>query len=147
MNENRRIAKSWLNDPDLRQWIAAESAVITDTAISAAFVAYLNNLPWIGPHLDWQKLGGSSLSLADDFDAVTWAHQRRIGQHPYALMVHSPSQPGLAASLEAVMGSIDFLVWKIPGAHYVCGCDSLDPIAPDFEDFVEYDGVEHLIGQ
>ncbi len=147
MNEDQQIAKSWLNDPDMRQWIATENAAIVDPSVSAAFVAYLNTLPWIGPHLNWQMLGGSSISLVDDFEAVAWARQRRIGRHPYALMVHAPSQPGLAASLEAVMGSIDFLVWKTPGAHYVCGCDSLDPVAPTFEDFVEYDGVEHLIGQ
>jgi hypothetical protein len=147
MNDNQQAARNWLDNPDLREWIAAENAVIADTNFSTAFVAYLNTLPWVGPHLDWQVLGGSSLSLADDFDAVAWARMRRIGQHPYALMVHASSQPGLAAPLEAIMGSIDFLVWKAPGVHYVCGCDSLDPIAPAFEDFVEYDGVEHLIGR
>jgi len=141
------MARSWLNDPGIRQWIAAENGAIAAPAISADFVAYLNTLPWIGPHLDWQILGGAPLSLADDFDAVAWARQRRIGQHLYALMIHSSSQPGLVAPLEAIMGSVDFLVWKAPGAHYICGCDSLDPLTPAFEDFVEYDGVEHLIGR
>ena len=147
MNENQRMPRSWLNEPDLQQWIIAENGSIADPVVSAAFVAYLNTLLWAGPHLDWQILGGSSLSLADDFDAVAWARHRRIGRHRYALMIHSSSQPGLVASLEAIIGSIDFLVWKTPGAHYVCGCDSIDPLTPAFEDFVEYDGVEHLIGR
>jgi hypothetical protein len=147
MNENSQISESWINEPHVRQWIVAESATIVDKAVSAAFVAYLNALPWIGPHLDWQTLGGSSLNLADDPDVLAWAHQHRIGRHPYALIVYAPSQPGLAASLEAVMGSIDIITWKAPGPHYMCGCDSLDPLVPIFEDFIEYDGIEHLIGQ
>ena len=139
--------QTWLNDPGTRQWIAAENGAIADPGISASFAGYLNTLPWVGLHLDWQILGGTSFSLATDFDAVAWARQRRIGQHLYGLMIHSPSQPGLVAPLEAIMGSIDFLVWKTPGVHYVCGCDSLEPLAPAFDDFVEYDGIEHLIGR
>jgi hypothetical protein len=147
MNESLQTSKFWINEPHVRQWITAQSATIVDTAVSAAFGAYLNALPWIGPHLDWRMLGGSSVNLADDPDILAWASQRRIGRHPYALIVYAPSQPGLAASLERVLESIDLLVWKAPGAHYLCGCDSLDPVAPAFEDFIEYDGIEHLRGQ
>jgi hypothetical protein len=147
MNEKRQILKSWVSEPHLRQWIVAESATIIDAAVSAAFAAYLNSLPWIGPHLDWQMLRGASLNLADDPDVVAWARQRRIGRHPYALIVYAPSQPGLAASLEALMRSIDIVTWKAPGPHYMCGCDSLDPLALAFEDFAEYNGIERLIGR
>jgi hypothetical protein len=147
MNESRQISQSWVSEPHLRQWIAAESAAIVDAVVTVAFIAYLNGLPWIGPHLDWQMLGGTSLNLADDPDALVWARQRRIGRHTYALIVYAPSQPGLAAPLAAVIGSIDIITWKASGAHYLCGCDSLHPIVPAFEDFVEYDGIEHLIGQ
>jgi hypothetical protein len=141
------IPRSWFSDADLRRWIAVEGGSIADPDVSAAFVAYLNTLPWTGSHLDWQILGGSSHILAEDFDAVAWARQRRIGQHEYALLIHSASQFGLVASLEAIIGSIDFLLRKTPGAHYVCGCDSIDPLTPAFADFVEYDGIEYLIGQ
>jgi hypothetical protein len=137
---------SWVSAAHVREWIRAEKAKVVDPAISAAFVAYLATLPWIGPHLDWQMLRGSRLRLVGDPDVLAWVHNRRIGRHRYALVVHASSEPGLAASLEAVVSSIDSLTWKVPGAHFLCGCDSLDPVTAVFEDFVEYDGIEYIIG-
>jgi hypothetical protein len=42
------------------------------------------------------------------------------------------------------MSSIDTLIWKAPGALYLCGCDSLDPVTTIFDDLAEYDGVVRL---
>jgi hypothetical protein len=147
MNRSEPNMESWLDQPHVRDWITAEHATVVDRGVSASFVAYLGTLPWIGPHLNWELLGGSRLSLEGDPDVFAWARQRRIGQHHDALIVHSPDQPGIAGSLVAILESIDILTWKTPGAHYLCGCDSINPITPVFEDFVEYDGTHFLIGQ
>lgn len=124
--------------------VRGELATVPETAVSA-FARFINSLPWRGPHLDWQSIGGDRLSLVDRPDIVAWTASRRIGRHPYVMAIRSPQELGLIGTAEGILTSIDELGWKAPGPIYLCGCASGDPTSAVHEDFAEYDGVEHLI--
>lgn len=116
MTSDQRPTMPWTSAAHLREWIKTESALVIDSAVSAQFAGYLESLPWAGTHVDWRVLCGSRLSLVGEPDVLEWARYRRIGRHPYALIVHSPSEPALAASLRSVLNSIDLLAWQAAAA-------------------------------
>lgn len=137
---------SWISTPHMKDWMRGKKGVIVDNKIVSAFVDYLEaDLPWTGPHIDWEQIGGSKLALTGVEDPVLWARGHTIGRHKYALVVRGRFKPGLAVTIDAMMSSIDTLAWGAPGALYFCGCDSIDPITPVFTDLAEYDGTEYLI--
>lgn len=82
--------------------------------------------------------------MVDAPDAVAWVRALRIGRHPFVMAVRRPEGPGIVSVFDAMFTKIDELAWKAPGAFFLCGSTTLDPVSPVFEDFVEYDGVESL---
>jgi hypothetical protein len=135
----------------IRAWLHNGTAHLAPQSVSAAFEAFLAQIPWTaaGTRPGWDRIGGNAFSLSGSTasELLAWRESVLIGHDPYVAFWYSGREPSLICEAEFAFSNLDTAFWMAPGRRFLFGLTRTDNRwEPRFGHFAEYDGADLLVG-
>lgn len=113
----------YVEAPHIIEWVSEHSAKVVGPDAATELIAALDELPWVGASLDKPAIGGVMIKDKEfgDPDVLRRVRATRLGRHTHAYVMYAPGEPGLIASVPAVITDLDLVLSQAPGYRYLCG--------------------------
>jgi hypothetical protein len=139
--------KQYIDADHIQEWMTNHYHRVLDSLHSSRFERYLNTLPWVSSHVDWDQVENAQLLMPTEVDRAFLNECRKTpwGQHDHVVIMYTGDQDSLLCRTEDAIADLDLLYSRAPGDRFFCGAELIGTVLNVLhEHFSEYDGHARL---